>query len=152
MSTSTTVNKPAASSLVPAQSSSSNVHQVDPSFLGYGGGDQDLPIDPALFAIEQVVNDVRKGKIKPELQDATQQSRVTGQGHGHGHETISPSTTLAAIAAATAPSHHLGGTETGGIDMLDEEFDPALREIVNSLTNAQQVCPPSATDYAVRAT
>lgn len=111
-----------AASTPPVASTSTPSHlpniQVDPSLLGlvtgHALGKDELPLDPALFAIEQVVNDVRKGKIKSEEQS------------GHGQLDNAPQQVACGDAAGT--------------DMLDEEFDPALREIVNSLTNAQQVC------------
>ena len=86
--------------------------------------DDDLPIDPALFAIEQIVNDARKNN----------KDRLTGEEE-------------ARRAVASIPTQLVDqeeevindGGEDAGIGMLDEEFDPALREIVNSLTNAQQV-------------
>lgn len=110
--------------------------QVDPSLLVYGTGGHDLPIDPALFAIERVVNDVRKGKIKPEIQDAREAQRSPGLGQG-GHDGAGGTGSSSNTAMGTIPEH-LASADTG-LDMLDEEFDPALREIVNSLTNAQQV-------------
>lgn len=149
MSTSrtSTVNKQRAPAPTKASSSTSGKAykvQVDPSLLAYGTGGHDVPIDPALFAIEQVVNDVRKGKIKPEVQDTTTQ-RSSGQGQGQGGQgandggTTSSSNVAGVIPAD--PPQNLGAVDTGGMDLLDEEFDPALREIVNSLTNAQQVSP-----------
>lgn len=98
--------------------------QVDPSLLDYGGGRKDVPIDPALFAMEQVVNDVRKGKIKLE-ERVDEEARRPGQGQVDEPGPSAPQVTH--------------GDAGGGMDLMDEEFDPALREIVNSLTNAQQV-------------
>lgn len=152
MSTSRTsaVNKQTAQSAEavsrkPSSSSTRNSYhaQVDPSLLAYGTGGHDVPIDPALFALEQVVNDVRKGKIKPEVQDAHQRSSGLGQGQGQGAHNgtgTASSSSMTGVMGSDPP--HLGAVETGGMDLLDEEFDPALREIVNSLTNAQQVSSP----------
>jgi hypothetical protein len=134
-STSTAVNKQSGSSKPSSGSIPTGQGfqvQVDPSLLVYGAGGHDLPIDPALFAIEQVVNDVRKGKIKPDVQDANQKEAATGAQH---REASSSSM----IGNSDPVPQHLGAVDTG-LDILDEEFDPALREIVNSLTNAQQVC------------
>jgi hypothetical protein len=100
---------------------------VDPALLSFGQSvaaeDGDLAIDPALFAIEQVVEDVRKGKVNLYNDEAN--------GHGNGdHEAEEDG--INAHASGSAGGQH-------DLEMLDEEFDPALREIVNSLTNAQQV-------------
>ena len=75
--------------------------QIDPALhqLGKGNVEIPIPIDPALFELEGLVNDVRRGKVKLDVDD-----------------------------------HDMDG---GGME--DDDIDPALREIVNSLTNAQQV-------------
>ena len=72
--------------------------QIDPALHQLGKSNVDIPIDPALFELEGLVNDVRRGKVKLDEE------------------------------------HELDGV---GLD--DDDIDPALREIVNSLTNAQQV-------------
>jgi len=73
--------------------------QIDPALHQLGKGNVDIPIDPALFELEGLVNDVRRGKVK-----------LDGEDH-----------------------------EMDAVGMEDDDIDPALREIVNSLTNAQQV-------------
>jgi len=103
---------------------------LDPSLLSTSGEDPStFPIDPALYAIEEVVQDARRGKIlladerlHPVKRDAPTPSFSPGrrvEGHGAGAE-----------------AHTLAR----GMQADDEGIDPALREIVNSLTNAQQVC------------
>ena len=74
---------------------------IDPALSRLVKPDPHMHIDPALFEIEGIVNDVRRGKVKLEDHEAEQQEH-------HGH-------------------------------LEEDEIDPALREIVNSLTNAQQV-------------
>jgi hypothetical protein len=81
----------------------------------------DIPIDPALFAIEQIVNDARKGKVR---MYADEDARP-----------VEPASTL----AETVGEDNEGENGQHVIGLMDDEFDPALREIVNSLTNAQQV-------------
>jgi hypothetical protein len=92
---------------------------VDTSLRQSQTSTEDIPIDPALFAIEQIVNDARKNKAREVGEDETR--RAVEQISVNNEETENGN-----------GSHELG--------MLDDEFDPALREIVNSLTNAQQVC------------
>lgn len=87
--------------------------------------EEDIPIDPALYAIEQIVNDARKNK-----------ERLLGEEEARRAVAHIP-IPVAEEEEEEAMNH--GGEDTG-IGMLDDEFDPALREIVNSLTNAQQVC------------
>lgn len=70
---------------------------IDPTLHRLSRDVSSTPIDPALFELEGLVNDVRKGKIK--LDDVDEPEHV-------------------------------------GVD--DDDIDPALRAIVNSLTNAQQ--------------
>jgi hypothetical protein len=93
---------------------------VDTSLQQATSSTEDIPIDPALFAIEQIVNDARKNKAREvgedETRRAVEQISVNNEDNNE----------------AGNGAHELG--------MLDDEFDPALREIVNSLTNAQQVC------------
>jgi hypothetical protein len=80
----------------------------------------DLAIDPALFAIEQVVEDVRRGKVK-----------LYDEGSGGNEDQVQVDADM--TGSGDASGHQ------DGLGMMDDEFDPALREIVNSLTNAQQV-------------
>lgn len=102
--------------------------QLDPSLLELvtsaagSHSASDVVIDPALFGLEAVVNDVRSGKV-----------RVDGQ-PGDAR----PVTQADGDAAVPAPEE--GGHESHEIHLDDDGIDPALREIVNSLTNAQQVC------------
>ena len=110
----------------------SNTH-IDPSLGQSGDIDDDIPIDPALFAIEQIVNDARKNK-----------DRLAGEDEARRAAAHSP------IQVTEQEEEVLNeGGEDAGIGMLDEEFDPALREIVNSLTNAQQVCNLSIMELMV---
>lgn len=84
--------------------------------------EDDIPIDPALFAIEQIVNDARKNKERLVGEEEARRAVAQLPIHAEEEEVMND------------------GGDDQGIGMLDEEFDPALREIVNSLTNAQQVC------------
>jgi hypothetical protein len=88
--------------------------------------EEDIPIDPALYAIEQIVNDARKNKERLVREEETRRAVA--------HIPIP----VAEEEEEEEAMNH-GGEDTG-MGMLDDEFDPALREIVNSLTNAQQVC------------
>jgi hypothetical protein len=115
-----------------ATATTQHEHPVDSALLSFGqsaggGGETEDPvIDPALFAYEQVVDDVRIGKVNLYNE---------GEGEGEGEHGVEEGQTNA----------HASGSGSGGgqhdleAEMMDEEFDPALREIVNSLTNAQQV-------------
>jgi len=87
--------------------------------------EEDIPIDPALYAIEQIVNDARKNKERLVREEETRRAVAH-----------------IPIPVAEEEEEHVmnDGQEDTGMGMLDDEFDPALREIVNSLTNAQQVC------------
>jgi len=60
-----------------------------------------------------------------------------GVGVGSG-----PSSGSGVISIGIEAAFHGHGTgdHSLGTQILDDEFDPALAEIVNSLTNAQQVC------------
>ncbi|KAK4686881.1 hypothetical protein P7C73_g3243, partial [Tremellales sp. Uapishka_1] len=93
--------------------------QIDPALLQYETATTDIPIDPALFAIEQVVNDVRQGRIRLD-EEAPSPGEAPDEPHHQQHH------------------HHDIAHEHEGIQLDDHEIDPALREIVNSLTNAQQ--------------
>lgn len=106
---------------------------LDPSLLALATGTSSTPLDPALFTIEQVVNDVREGRIGPDdLRDETKPADHTEEGvsepvieeepHPHTHAQPEPE---------PEPETEL--------QLDDDGIDPALREIVNSLTNAQQV-------------
>jgi hypothetical protein len=85
--------------------------QLDPQlYHHFSNSANDIPLDPALFDLERVVEDARRGKYDLE------------------------------------PEHHVDGDEGEHrveddveVEEMDDEIDPALREIVNSLTNAQQV-------------
>ncbi|WVW84022.1 hypothetical protein I302_106050 [Kwoniella bestiolae CBS 10118] len=88
-------------------------------YTGLGGmGEVGVgPIDPSLLEIAQVVEDVNKGKIRLD-------------------EPINPVGDVGGNGQAEQAGVVNGG---GGGDVgLDVEIDPTLREIVNSLTNAQQ--------------
>jgi hypothetical protein len=87
--------------------------------------EQDIPIDPALYAIEQIVNDARKNK-----------ERLVGEEEARRAVAHIP----IPVAEEEEEEAMNDGPDDTGMGMLDDEFDPALREIVNSLTNAQQVC------------
>jgi hypothetical protein len=107
--------------------SSTTAPPVDPALLAFGqptpsasGAEADLAIDPALFAIEQVVEDVRRGKVK-----------LYDEGSGGNEDQVQIDADLPGPGDASG--------HPDGLGMMDDEFDPALREIVNSLTNAQQV-------------
>lgn len=106
-----------------------------------------LQIDPSLFEIEQVVNDVRRGKIRlgedrrdeQELERPIQHPNDTAHHSQHQHQHQQQQ-------QADHPGEHGGLEGHGGLGdtsdglQMDDEIDPTLREIVNSLTNAQQVC------------
>jgi hypothetical protein len=96
--------------------------------LGQSQGlDQDIPIDPALFDIEQIVYDARKNKERLMGEEETRRA-------------VDHLPVQMAEAEEEVMNDHGDDNGAGdGLGLLDEEFDPALREIVNSLTNAQQV-------------
>jgi len=104
--------------------------QVDPSLLAASGdAASEFPIDPALYAIEEVVDDVRKGKIRLQEQSVQEEGGEPVKQDGvHG---------VPSLAMGASGDHHGTGQ---GMQIEDDGIDPALREIVNSLTNAQQVC------------
>ncbi|WRT66469.1 uncharacterized protein IL334_003428 [Kwoniella shivajii] len=86
-------------------------------------------IDPSLFEIAQVVQDVNNGKIKlddPSLLPVQSHTQNQNQNQNQAH--------------VDHIQNHDGLTENQQGDglHLDVEIDPTLREIVNSLTNAQQ--------------
>lgn len=102
----------------------------------------DTPIDPTLFTIQQVVNDVRRGHVDPDEldeQDREQLSALPVQEHDdhqeqlHGH--VEPIHDHSQDVQVQVPVD----AEHSHIQLDDDGIDPALREIVNSLTNAQQV-------------
>ncbi|WWC94296.1 hypothetical protein V866_001138 [Kwoniella sp. B9012] len=98
---------------------------IDPIFPSHDNVDVG-PIDPSLLEIAQVVEDVNKGKIKlDEPTPSTQPQQPLAQAQSQTH------TVPEANTANGTPA------EGEGIH-LDVEIDPTLREIVNSLTNAQQ--------------
>lgn len=102
--------------------------QLDPSLLELvtsaagSHSASDVVIDPTLFGLEAVVNDVRSGKVRVDGQPGDVRPVVQADGG----------------VAVPAPGD--GGHESHEIHLDDDGIDPALREIVNSLTNAQQVC------------
>lgn len=100
--------------------------ELDPSLLALSGASSSTPIDPQLFTIEQVVHDVQRGRVDDLERDLTVD--------GVGQEVVEEH-----------PHHMLDGDEhqqdDQHIPLDDDGIDPALREIVNSLTNAQQVSP-----------
>lgn len=97
----------------------------------------DVPIDPSLFDLERVVNDARTGKLS---------SQPPGPDDGM-IAPINPHTQPIGVEHTVHSQLDTGHIEpqpqqeTADIEAQgeDEEIDPALREIVNSLTNAQQV-------------
>lgn len=99
----------------------------------------DVPIDPSLFDLERVVNDARTGKLS---------SQPLGPDDGM-IAPINPHTQPIGVEHTVHSQQDTGHIEpqqqqeTADIEAQgeDEEIDPALREIVNSLTNAQQVSP-----------
>lgn len=100
-----------------------------------------LQIDPSLFEIEQVVNDVRRGKIRlgEDRPDEQESERSVQQPNDTAHQSHHQ-------RQDDHPGEHGGIEGHGGLGdaseglQMDDELDPTLREIVNSLTNAQQVC------------
>lgn len=100
-----------------------------------------LQIDPSLFEIEQVVNDVRRGKIRlgEDRRDEQELERSVQQPNDIAHQSHHQ-------RQDDHPGEHGGIEGHGGLGdaseglQMDDELDPTLREIVNSLTNAQQVC------------
>lgn len=106
---------------------------LDPSLLAVASGTSSTPLDPALFTIEQVVNDVREGRIGPDdlrdepkpadhSEEGVSEPVIEEESHPHAHAQQEPE---------PEPETEL--------QLDDDGIDPALREIVNSLTNAQQV-------------
>ena len=100
-----------------------------------------LQIDPSLFEIEQVVNDVRRGKIRlgEDRRDEQEPERSVQHPNDTAHHRQHQQ-------QDDHPGEHGGMEGHGGLGdasdglQMDDEIDPTLREIVNSLTNAQQVC------------
>lgn len=100
---------------------------VDPALLAASNqSSTEFPIDPALFAIEEVVEDVRRGK--PRLSDESRPETTVTSTCNHDLQQVA---TQLLEASSSAQVVHID----------DDGIDPALREIVNSLTNAQQVRP-----------
>lgn len=95
-----------------------NTIPVDTQLQDTSASTGEIPIDPALFAIEQIVNDARRNKARQVGEDETRR----------------------AVEQLPVSEENEAGNGSNELGMLDDEFDPALREIVNSLTNAQQVC------------
>ncbi|EAL23607.1 hypothetical protein CNBA2540 [Cryptococcus deneoformans B-3501A] len=98
-----------------------------------------LQIDPSLFEIEQVVNDVRRGKIRlgEDRRDEQEPERSVQHPNDTAHHSQHQQ-------QDDHPGEHGGMEGHGGLGdasdglQMDDEIDPTLREIVNSLTNAQQ--------------
>ncbi|WWC70102.1 uncharacterized protein I206_104049 [Kwoniella pini CBS 10737] len=112
----------------------SNLGLNNNTFEGFGinGHGQPTPIDPILFEIAQVVEDVNKGKIKLDLQPSPPQPHPTTI--NNNVEQIQQNS-----VQLQSSGHQQGHAQDGNVDVnLDVEIDPTLREIVNSLTNAQQ--------------
>jgi hypothetical protein len=97
--------------------------ELDPSLLALSGASASAPIDPQLFAIESVVHDVQRGRVEDLERDLAMEAASQE------------------VADAGHPDGLLGddGGQDEHIAIDDDGIDPALREIVNSLTNAQQV-------------
>lgn len=108
--------------------------ELDPSLLALSGASTSAPIDPQLFTIEQVVHDVQRGRVDDLERDLTVEAVAQE------------------VVEAEHPEHVLDPNDQAGddqhIQLDDDGIDPALREIVNSLTNAQQVSLPSS-DVAI---
>lgn len=111
---------------------------LDPALLALASDNtSSTPLDPALFTIEQVVNDVREGRLGPDdLRDEPKPADQTDESatgpaaeednHAHAHAS-------AHTQQEPEPDHE------AELQLDADGIDPALREIVNSLTNAQQV-------------
>lgn len=107
---------------------------LDPSLLALASNSTTTtPLDPALFTIEQVVNDVREGRIGPD--DLRDEPKPEANAEESGTDPVSQEDPH---AQAHAPPEPEPEPETE-LQLDDDGIDPALREIVNSLTNAQQV-------------
>ncbi|RSH86735.1 uncharacterized protein EHS24_005006 [Apiotrichum porosum] len=135
---------------------------LDPALLALAASHastQPTPIDPALFAIEQVVNDVNGGRIAPE---DIGMGLVTAQREPERDEQQpepEPEPEPELPQPQPQPHHvaldhtdvnidigHVSSVEVADpnhIPLDDDGIDPALREIVNSLTNAQQSHHPN---------
>ncbi|CAK9782586.1 hypothetical protein CC85DRAFT_311419 [Cutaneotrichosporon oleaginosum] len=96
--------------------------ELDPALLALSGASGSAQIDPQLFAIESVVQDVRRGRVEDLERDLAIDAASQD------------------VADASHPDGLLGDDEAPDehIAIDDDGIDPALREIVNSLTNAQQ--------------
>ncbi|KAL1411543.1 hypothetical protein Q8F55_002505 [Vanrija albida] len=100
------------------------------------------PIDPALFAIEQVVHNVQRGRIGQDDIDLGTNLHDAGlpDAEAEAQEPVAESfdpeveVDVHDVQQEADPNH---------IPLDDDGIDPALREIVNSLTNAQQSHHPS---------
>ncbi|ODN82085.1 hypothetical protein L202_02400 [Cryptococcus amylolentus CBS 6039] len=116
-------------------------HQLSPppssSFANIEGTatQDDIQIDPSLFELEKVVNDFRKGRIRLDEESEMEQREEEAiphdeeQGSHHHHERPDEVDQEDMVGHSMDVSDSLQG---------DVEIDPTLREIVNSLTNAQQ--------------
>ncbi|WWC89232.1 uncharacterized protein L201_004150 [Kwoniella dendrophila CBS 6074] len=128
---------------------------IDPTFIdpifpegleGLGGlGGENQLIDPSLFEIAQVVDDVNKGKIKLELdQPNSVPSALNIPNNLHQQQQQHQQQIHPLVLDNSNNSNVNNGQsqypQQSNVDViqLDDEIDPTLREIVNSLTNAQQ--------------
>lgn len=118
-----------------------------------GNGETDLHIDSTLFALSEAVKEAQQEsaryaenlvKHENELEaDVQAQAQVHVQ-VSHDQEGVPPALQLdeqgqvPLNAAGGQPQEHVVEDGTGTIHLDDDGIDPALREIVNSLT-AQQV-------------
>ncbi|WVQ72453.1 hypothetical protein IAR50_002005 [Cryptococcus sp. DSM 104548] len=119
---------------------STRPHHLSPSisssFPGMEGSatQDDVQIDPSLFELEKVVNDFRKGRIRLDEEDDVEQREEELLPHeedhaSHHHERPDDMDHEDVVGHSMDESDGLQG---------DVEIDPTLREIVNSLTYAQQ--------------
>lgn len=109
----------------------------------------DIPIDPALFELEQVVQSVRANPVASTsyLGSPTSASVDTSRNNrrrvsNHAASASQPQTLGQAVSVIDPSLVGEGGNAVAGPSRsteLGEEFDPTIREIVKSLTNAQQV-------------
>ncbi|EIW70389.1 hypothetical protein M231_05638 [Tremella mesenterica] len=112
---------PLVMSTQPSHFNITTLGPIDPSLAQLSKPQPPPPIDPSLFQIEQVVNHVRTGsRLDPNtLQPTSVQEQDGGVEEGTIGEEIGP------------------GIDHSALAMEGEDIDPALREIVNSLTRAQ---------------
>lgn len=122
-------------------------NEVDPQLLALAaaasGHSSASQIDPALFAIEQVVNDVNRGRIGITDLGLSIGAPSTREERNDEPEAVHGIPAPPALEISDDASHgHVDmppEADSIHIQLDDDGIDPALREIVNSLTNAQQV-------------